>query len=138
MRPDGRPHVTPIPAVWDAGALHFCTGAGEQKAKNLARNPHCAVTTGTDRAGEGLDVVVEGAVTRVVDPGRLTALAALWQSRHGWEFRAGDGVFVGDEGNEALVFALAPAKILAFGKGEPYTQTRFRPESGSRQPADGA
>lgn len=126
VRPDGRPHVTPLPTVWTAGALHFCTGATEQKAKNLARDPRCVVTTGTADQDAGLDVVVEGTVTRVGDPDRLAELAALWKSRLGWDFRPGDGVFVGDEGNEALVYALAPVKILAFGKGEPYTQTRFR------------
>ena len=126
VRADGRPHVTPLPAVWTAGALHFCTGAGEQKAKNLAANPQCVVTTGTDKQDEGLDVVVEGTAVRVTDPARLADLAALWKSRLGWDFRPGDGVFVGDEGNEAYVFAVAPDKILAFGKGEPYTQTRFR------------
>lgn len=26
VRPDGRPHVTPLLAVWQDGALHFCTG----------------------------------------------------------------------------------------------------------------
>src|SRR4051812_38848322 len=26
VRPDGRPHVTPLPAVWDSGALYICTG----------------------------------------------------------------------------------------------------------------
>ena len=36
VRPDGRPHVTPLPAVWCDGALYFCTGAGEQKGVNLA------------------------------------------------------------------------------------------------------
>ncbi|SNY44071.1 pyridoxamine 5'-phosphate oxidase family protein [Paractinoplanes atraurantiacus] len=125
VRPDGRPHVTPLPTVWSFGALHFCTGATEQKARNLSRNPQCAITTGTPQADEGLDVVVEGAATRVTDPDRLAALAALWKSRHGWDFHPANGLFVGDEGNEALVFAVTPAKILAFGKGEPYTQTRY-------------
>ncbi|XVV08155.1 pyridoxamine 5'-phosphate oxidase family protein [Actinoplanes sp. CA-131856] len=126
VRPDGRPHVTPLPAVWHEGALHFCTGATEQKAKNLARNPQCAMTTGTPQADDGLDVIVEGTATRVTDADRLTALAALWKSRHGWDFHPSDGGFVGDEGNEAMVFALVLAKVLAFGKGEPYTQTRYR------------
>src|SRR6188472_4014151 len=35
VRADGRPHVTPLLAVWHEGALHFCTGADEQKARNL-------------------------------------------------------------------------------------------------------
>jgi len=32
VRRDGRPHVTPLPAVWLDGTLHFCTGDAEQKA----------------------------------------------------------------------------------------------------------
>ena len=31
VRPDGRPHVTPLVAVWADDALHFCAGAHEQK-----------------------------------------------------------------------------------------------------------
>jgi general stress protein 26 len=126
VRADGRPHVTPVPAIWDDGKLHLCTGAEEQKAKNLTREPRCVLTTGTPTQAEGLDVVVEGTAARVTDDERLTVLAGLWKTRLNWDFHARDGMFHGDEGNAALVFALAPAKILAFGKGEPYTQTRFR------------
>ena len=32
VRPDGRPHVTPLIAVWLDGALYFSTGEGERKA----------------------------------------------------------------------------------------------------------
>jgi len=32
VRGDGRPHVTPLPAIWLDGALHICTGDAEQKA----------------------------------------------------------------------------------------------------------
>jgi hypothetical protein len=31
VRPDGRPHVTPLIAVWADDALHFCTGPDEAK-----------------------------------------------------------------------------------------------------------
>ena len=33
--PGGRPHVTPLIAVWLDGALYFSTGARERKARNL-------------------------------------------------------------------------------------------------------
>jgi nitroimidazol reductase NimA-like FMN-containing flavoprotein (pyridoxamine 5'-phosphate oxidase superfamily) len=46
VRQDGRPHVTPFLGVWVNGALHFCTGSTERKAKNLAENRHCVLTTG--------------------------------------------------------------------------------------------
>lgn len=126
VRGDGRPHVTPLPAVWAHGALHFCTGAGEQKGKNLDGNPNVALTTGTAEQHAGLDVVVEGVAIRVTDAPRLTELAALWKDRHGWDFTVGDGIFQQDSEHDALVFAVTPAKILAFGKGEPFSQTRFR------------
>ena len=35
VRSDGRPHVTPLVAVWLDEALHFSTGPGEQKVLNL-------------------------------------------------------------------------------------------------------
>src|ERR1035441_8333255 len=38
VRPDGRPHVTPLLGVWLDGALYFCTGPDERKAKNLSRS----------------------------------------------------------------------------------------------------
>jgi hypothetical protein len=58
VRPDGRPHVTPLLAVWCADAMYFCTGSDERKAKNLKRNPHCILTTGRNTLDENLDVVV--------------------------------------------------------------------------------
>ena len=54
-RHHGRPHVTLLLGVWLQGALYFCTGPAERKAKNLARNPLCGVTTGRNSL-EGLDL----------------------------------------------------------------------------------
>src|SRR5580704_3772862 len=76
VRPDGRPHVTPLVAVWLDDALHFSTGPDEQKALNLGGNPHVALTTGANEWESGLDVVVEGEATLVTDPQQLERLAA--------------------------------------------------------------
>src|SRR4051812_9904887 len=75
VRADGRPHVTPMPAVWLDGRLHICTGAQEQKAVNLARDPRCVLTTGSSALHGGIDVVVEGTAERVVDADVLAELA---------------------------------------------------------------
>ncbi len=40
VRTDGRPHVTPLVAVWHDDALHFNTADTSQKAVNLRGNPH--------------------------------------------------------------------------------------------------
>lgn len=77
----------------------------------------------------GLDVVVEGQASRVTNNDLLTRLAAMWQDKLGWHYEVVDGAFreKGAEAtDEAYVFALVPTKILAFGKGEPFSQTRYR------------
>jgi general stress protein 26 len=130
VRRGGRPHVTPLPAIWLDGALHFCTGLGEQKAKNLESNPHCALATGTNQFRSGLDIVVEGAAARVTEQARLRRLAAIWQSKLDWTFEVVDGGFrEPGYSTTALVFGVTPAKVLAFGKA-PYSQTRYRPAPG--------
>ena len=136
VRRDGRPHATPLPAMWLDGALHFCTGPQEQKARNLEGNPQVVLTTGTSAFLWGLDVVVEGRAERVTDEPLLQRLAARWESKLGWPFEVVDGAFrersseVAGADFEARgaahVFAVAPVKVLAFGKGEPFSQTRFR------------
>ena len=125
VRRDGRPHVTPLPAVWDDGRLHFCVGDREQKAVNLRHNPNCVLTTGTNRLRAGLDVIVEGEAVRVSDRPRLVELAALWKAKLDWDYRVGDATFGDEAGRTALVFAVRPVKVLSFGKA-PYTQTRYR------------
>ena len=64
VRPDGRLHVTPVIAAWHDGMLYFSTGPAEQKARNLAHDGHCALTTGRNSLTEGLDLVVEGTAER--------------------------------------------------------------------------
>ncbi len=126
VRPGGRPHVTPLLAVWRAGALHVCTGADERKARNLAVNPQVTVTTGRNDRKSGTDVVLEGAVQRVTERGELAALAAAWEAKYGseWHFDVVDDGFAG-AGGVALVYRIEPATIFAFGK-DPYSQTRYR------------
>lgn len=46
-RPDGRPHVVPVLAVWVDDALHVSAGAGTRKGRNLARDPRCVVVAGS-------------------------------------------------------------------------------------------
>jgi general stress protein 26 len=125
VRRDGRPHVTPLPAVWHEGTLHFCTGDQEQKSANLRHSPYCVLTTGTNRLRSGLDVVVEGEAVRVTGRPRLEQLAALWKSELDWDFQVGEDAFRDPAGRTGLVFGVRPAKVLSFGKS-PYTQTRYR------------
>ena len=87
VRPDGRPHVTPLLGIWLDGALYFCTGPDERKAKNLARNPHCILTTGCNRL-DGLDLVVEGQAAKVSGPAELRSVADTFEAKYGAHFTA--------------------------------------------------
>jgi uncharacterized pyridoxamine 5'-phosphate oxidase family protein len=125
VRPDGRPHVTPLVAVWLDGALHFCTGPGEQKHNNIGVHPEVALTTGANDWSSGLDVVLEGTAVRVTDPDLLERLAVKWHEKWDgrWQFEVGDEGFGHQRGGIAHVFAVSPSKVLAFAK-QPFTHTR--------------
>jgi general stress protein 26 len=126
VRADGRPHVTPLIGVFVGGAVHFCTGLREQKARNLEHDDRVALTTGNNTWARGLDVVVEGTAVRVVDRATLQRLADAYEAKYGsaWHFEVGDGVF-GEGEDAAAVFRIEPAKVLAFAK-EPHGQTTYR------------
>jgi general stress protein 26 len=127
VRPDGRPHVTPLVAVWVDGSLYFCTGPDEVKAKNLARNARCILTTGCNAFRKGLDVVVEGEVGVVTDEPLLRRLVAIWKRKYDdfWQFEVRDGAFHHEAG-KALVFKVAPNKAFAYSRGRVYSATRYR------------
>jgi hypothetical protein len=125
VRPDGRPHVTPVVAVWVDGALYFSSGPGEQKSRNLAANRHCAVTTGCNTWNEGFDIVVHGDAVVVRDLALLRRVADAFVAKYGsdWTFEvAHDGTFGGH--GVSLVYRLAPVQALGFGKG-PFSHTRW-------------
>jgi PPOX class probable F420-dependent enzyme len=73
VRPDGRPHVMPVWGVWNEGALWFSSGLRSRKARNLAADSRCVLTTDTPRE----PVVIEGRAELVVD---LSTIAAFAQS----------------------------------------------------------
>ncbi|HEX6673636.1 MAG TPA: pyridoxamine 5'-phosphate oxidase family protein [Actinomycetes bacterium] len=126
VRADGRPHVSPLVAVWLDGAVHFATGAAEQKAVNLRGNPHVILTTGCNRWDGGLDVVVEGDAVQATDQDVLERLAQAWTTKWDgrWRYEARDGAFHHEAG-VAMVFSVKPTKVLAFGKGT-FSHTRHR------------
>jgi nitroimidazol reductase NimA-like FMN-containing flavoprotein (pyridoxamine 5'-phosphate oxidase superfamily) len=127
VRSDGCPHVTPLVAVWLEEALYFCTGPSERKAKNLAGNPHCVITTGCNSLAEGLDLVVEGDAVKVSDEAKLQRIADEYAAKYDppFHFTVRDGVFYG-EGGEALVYEVTPTTAFGFGKGQMFSQTRWR------------
>ena len=126
VRRDGRPHVTPLVAVWLDDALYFTTGPNEQKAVNLRHNRHVALTTGCNEWERGIDVVLEGEAERVTEQALLTRLAEAWRAKWDgrWRYSVGDGCSR-NEHAEPIVFRVHPSKVFAFSKGR-FGQTRHR------------
>ncbi len=128
VRPDGRPHVTPLLAVWLKGALYFCTGPDERKAKNLSENHHCVLTTGHSTL-DGLDLVIEGSAEIVTGHAERGHVANTYESKYGSHFAAPDGTWsgLGDaiRRAEVLVYRVAPETGFGFGKGGRFSQTRW-------------
>ena len=127
VRADGRPHVTPLVAVWLDDAICFATGPGEQKAVNLRTNQNVILTTGCNEWERGLELV-EGEAVQVMDENVLVRLAETWVTKWDgrWRYEVHEGGFRhGGGGDAVLVFSVKPAKVLAFAKGT-FGQTRDR------------
>lgn len=131
VRPDGRPHVTPLIAVWHSEAIWFSTGPAERKAKNLAQNPSCVLTTGRSDLVEGaLDVVLEGEAEQVTVDAELQPIAAAFAAKYGtetWDYVVRAGAFIHRvSGGGAIVFRVRPVRALGFRKGDSFSQTTWR------------
>jgi nitroimidazol reductase NimA-like FMN-containing flavoprotein (pyridoxamine 5'-phosphate oxidase superfamily) len=92
VRPDGRPHAVPVVAVWLDEALHFVASPTSRKARNLAADPHLVITT----RAPGVDLVVEGTVTKVGDEPTLHRVARAYATKYRWPVEVRDGAFHGE------------------------------------------
>lgn len=126
-RPDGRPHVVPIGAVWDNGHFYFSSGDGTRKSRNLAENPACVMTL----AAKGLDLVLEGEARKVTDDAKLKRLAGVFASG-GWEPTVKDGAFYHEFSAPSagpppwFVYEFTPKTVFGLATAEPYGATRWR------------
>src|SRR5215467_13145536 len=77
-RPDGRPHLMIIWALWMDGVLYFSTGKESVKARNLARNPKCSIAT--DNAAEA--VILEGMVETERDVKPIRKFIGLYEKKY--------------------------------------------------------
>ena len=54
-KPDGRPHVAGVGALWVDGKVYFVSGARTRKSRNLTANPNCVFSVSLT----GIDLVIE-------------------------------------------------------------------------------
>ncbi len=115
--PAGAPHVRPVLAVWNDGALYTTTSPQARKARNLERDGHCAVTV----REEGYDLVLEGTATRVRDEPTLKAVQAAYDDKYGWPVTIEGDAFTAPYGAPTAgpppyaPYAIVPETVFAFG-----------------------
>ena len=127
VRPDGRPHVTPVATVWLDDAAYFSTGPHEVKSRNLAHAPHVVLTTGRNDFRDALDVVLEGEAVRVRDEVTLERVCRAFETKYDrfFGFRVGtDGL--AHDGATADVYRVEATKGFAYVRGPQYSATRYR------------
>ncbi|MEV7327426.1 pyridoxamine 5'-phosphate oxidase family protein [Micromonospora sp. NPDC093244] len=129
VRPDGRPHATPMVPVFHDGKVYFHTGSTEVKYANIQANPHVLVLAGDTAWEQGLDVAVEGIAVPVTDDALLRKLAELYRGRWDgrWQLDIKDGAIVSDMPDTQIVaFEVTPSRAFSHAKGDPFSQTNYR------------
>lgn len=126
-RPDGRPHLMPVGALWLADRVYFCTGAGTRKGRNLAHSAECVLATSTP----GMDIVIEGTATVITDDALLRRLADLFGA-NGWRPDVQDGAFHAEFAAPSAgpppwdVYEVEPTTAFGVSTAEPITAMRWR------------
>jgi pyridoxine/pyridoxamine 5'-phosphate oxidase len=121
VRPDGRPHAMPVWGVWLDGRLWFSSSLASRKARNLAGDPRCTLTT--DDAQN--PVVVDGEAERVVDAQGIAAFVAAVNAKYDADVTV---EFQDPEVNGT--YAVRPITVIALTHGDftgSPTRWRFGP-----------
>lgn len=128
VRPDGRPHVTAVGALWVDDRFYFTAGPASRKGRNLAADAHCVVTVSL----QDLDLVVEGTAARVTDEATLQRIAERYSSGEGWPARVRDGAITAEYSAPSAGpppwnrYAVTPITAFAVATAEPSGAMRWR------------
>jgi len=126
-RPDGKPHVAGVGALWDDGNVYVVSGPGTQKSRNLARNPNCAVSVSM----KGMDLVIDGVAERVTDEETLQRMAKRYGDT-GWPARVENGAFTYDYSAPSagpppwFLYKITPKAVVGVLGEEPGGATLWR------------
>lgn len=104
VRPDGRPHLTPVWHVWHNGRIYVSTRSTTVKAANVQANPHVALAANEDDPDDGL--LIEGAATFRSE---LSAeVTALFAQKYDW--------LLNTRPDHDVLLEITPTKVIAWGQ----------------------
>jgi len=85
VRPDGRPHLTPVWFAWWQEEIYICISGSSVKARNLAGNARivCALEDGNS------PVICEGKAEKVEKP-YPDEVVAIFGEKYDWDIRTSE------------------------------------------------
>lgn len=87
VRPDGRPHLTPVWFAWYEGNLYACIQSQSVKARNIRQNPHVSVAL--ENGSQPL--ICEGTAV-FLPPPWPDDVARIFQAKYDWDITS-DGSY---------------------------------------------
>ena len=130
-KPDGRPHVAAVGALWVDGKIYFTSSSRTRKGRNLAAKPDCVCSVSLT----GIDLVVEGTALRITDRPTLLRLAKRYADQ-GWPASvSGDAITAEYSAPSAgpppwNLYVLRPATAFGVATAKPFGATRWQFENG--------
>ena len=126
-RPDGRPHIAGVGALWAGGKLYFTSGDRTRKSRNLASNPNCVISVSLST----LDLVVEGTAHEVTDGETLVRVVDLYVAQ-GWPAKVSNGAITAEYSAPSAgpppwrLYEMIPSAAFGVATAEPNGATRWR------------
>lgn len=130
VRPDGRPHLAGIGALWVDDRFYFVSGPGTRKSKNLAQRADCVISVNLP----DLDLVVEGTARKVTDRPTLERIAERYAAQ-GWPATVEGEAFTAPYSAPSAgpppwdLYEFTPGTAFGVAGAEPHGATRWRFET---------
>ncbi len=126
VRPDGRPHVAGVGALWVDGKFYIVSGPRTRKSRNLAERADCVISVKL----ADLDLVVEGVAAKVTDDATLQRLAKLYDAQ-GWPATVENRAFTAPYSAPSAgpppwdLYEFTPRTAFGVATAEPYGAMRW-------------
>lgn len=124
---DGDPHAAGVGAAFVDGEMYFTSSPAARKARDLVGRPRCTLSARMP----GIDLVLEGATERVIDPGTLDLVAARYREG-GWPAQVEGDAFTAPFNAPSAgpppwhLYRLTLRAATGVATAEPFGATRWR------------
>ncbi len=118
VRPEGRPHSTPVWHVWHRSRVYVITTSNAVKTANIRNNPEVVIT----HPDTTHPLIIEGSAAPA--HAMRTALRPLFQSKYEWDIE--------QDVEYDFIIEITPTRLLAWGK---YGEGRWSGEAVGAVPA---